>query len=174
MADDFKTRLKQTYQNNKQWKRIFDFVHPPGEDGENHFPIPKGLRFHYRNGFIYYTSEFDGRKRFCIPKALRKKIFELAHDRQSHGGFHKIYDRIVVSMYMRKFNCHLRQYIAHCSDCQLNQTKRYSPYGSLKPIKTPVIFFHTIKINFIFGLFLNASGFNCAMSITCNLTKKFH
>ena len=148
-------------------------MHPLRKNGKNHSPIPKGLRFQYRNGFIYYTNEFDGRKRLCIPKTLREKIFELAHDRQSHGGFHKIYDRIVVSIYMRKFNRHLQQYIAHCPDCQLNQTKKHSPYGNLKPIKTPVIPFHTININFILGLFLNVSGFNCAMSITCKFNNFF-
>ena len=49
MADDFKTRFKQVYQNNKQWKRIFYFVHL--QNGENNSPIPEKLRFQYRDGF---------------------------------------------------------------------------------------------------------------------------
>ena len=172
MADDFKTRLKQVYQNNKQWKRIFDFVRPPGENGEDHLPTPEGLRFQYRDGLIYYTNEFDGRKRLCIPKALRKKKFEFAHDRQNHGGFHKTYDKITAFIYIRKLSRHFQQYIAYCLDCQLNQIKRHSPYGALKPLETPIIPFHTMNINFIFHLPLSAAGFNCAMSITCKFSKK--
>ena len=75
MADDFKTRFKQIYQDNKQWKRIFGLVHPRNE--KNNPPIPEGLRFQYRDGFIYYTNEHDGRKRLCIPKTLKKKSSSL-------------------------------------------------------------------------------------------------
>ena len=70
MANDSKTRFKQVYKDNKQWKRIFEFVNP--QNGENNPPVPERLRFQYRNGFIYYTNEHDDRKRFCIQKALKK------------------------------------------------------------------------------------------------------
>ena len=116
MADELKTRLKQVYQNNKQWKRIFDLVHP--QNGENNPPIPERLRFQYPNGFIYYTNEYDGRKRFCIPKTSKKKI-EFAYDKQNHGNFHKIYDKITVFIYVRKFSRYFQQYIAYCPECQL-------------------------------------------------------
>ena len=148
-------------------------MHPPKKT-EN--PI---FRFQRDHVFSTETVSFITRTRstaenvFIFQKTLRIFFFELAHDRQSHEVFHKIYDKIVTSMYMRKFNRHLQQYIAHCPDCQLNQTKKHSTYKNLRPIKTPTIFFHIINIDFIFGLFLNASGLNYAISITCKFNNFF-
>ena len=50
MANGLKTRFKQIYQYNKQWKRILEFVNP--QNGENIPPVPERLRFQYRDGFI--------------------------------------------------------------------------------------------------------------------------
>ena len=76
-------------------------------------------------------------------------------------------------MYIRKFSRHFQQYITYCPDCQLNQIKKHSLYGTLKFIETPVIPFHTVNINFVFGLPKNATGFNCSMTVTCKFNNFF-
>ena len=79
-----------------------------------------GLRFKLREGLIYYTNFDDGRKRLCIFNSLEKEIFELAHDRQHYEGYHRTYDRISNSMYLKHLFKHLRIYIEHCPECELN------------------------------------------------------
>ena len=119
---------------------------------------------------LYYTNFDEGRQRLCIPNVLEKEVFELAHDKQHHGGYHRTYDRIAGSVYLRHLAKHLRSYIEHCPDCQLNQTKRHKPYGSLLPIDRPAIPFHTIAMDFIVALPL-ANGFDNLLTITDKFTK---
>lgn len=131
-----------------------------------------GLRFKLRDGLIYYTNFDDGRERLCIPNALEKEIFELAHDRQHHGGFHRTYDRIVGSIYMRHLAKHLRTYIDHCPECELSQTKRHKPYGSMVPIDRPGIPFHTITMDFVVALPVTADGCDCLLTVTDKFSKR--
>ena len=106
MANDFKTCFKRIYRENKQWKRILNFVNPQNEIiiTDEKPPTLKNLRFRYKNGFVYYINEFNGKKRLYIPKTLKK----IVHEEQNYGGFNKIYDKITISIYMRKFNRHFQ------------------------------------------------------------------
>ena len=131
-----------------------------------------GLRFKLRNGLIYYTNHQDGKERLCVPNALEKEIFELGHDRQHHGGFHRTYDRIAGSIYLRNLVKHLRSYIEHCPECELNQTRRHKPYGSLIPIDRPGIPFHTIAMDFIVSLPVTATGLDSLLTITDKFSKR--
>lgn len=172
MSDAFKQRLVQAYQDDELWKKILDMLRqdtPSDDEGRK-----LGLRFKQRDGLIYYTNFDDGRERLCIPNSLEKQIFELAHDRQHHGGFHRTYDRITGSLYLRHLSKRLRSYIEHCPDCQLNQTKRHKPYGNMMPIDRPgsSIPFHTISMDFIPTLPLTAEGFDNLLTITCKFSKR--
>lgn len=131
-----------------------------------------GLRFKLRDELIYYTNFDDGRERLCIPNSLEKEIFELAHDRQHHGGFHRTYDRIVSSMYIRHLAKNLRAYIEHCPECELNQTKRHKPYGSMVPIDRPGSPFHTITMDFVVALPMTAEGCDCLLTVTDKFSKR--
>ena len=104
------------------------------------------LRFKYRNDLIYFTAEND-RERFCISISLKQKIFQLVHDQTHHDEFHKTYDRIVFFVYIYQLSKRFRTYIAHCSNCQLNQIKRYFIYDELTSIMTSSISFYTINMN---------------------------
>ena len=130
-----------------------------------------GLQFKYRNSLIYFTAKND-KKRLCIPTSLKKKVFQLTHDQIYHGDFHKIYDKITLLIYIHQLAKRLRIYIAHCSNCQLNQTKRHSTYNKLTSIITPTILFHTVAINWILALSVTKNGFNVLLTITCKFTKK--
>ena len=96
---------------------------------------PEGLNFSLRNGLIYFADKLEGKERLCIPKKMHQEVFELAHDQHYHSGFHRTYERIVRSLYLRKLSRRLLRYITHCPQCQVNQTKRHAPYGSLRPLR---------------------------------------
>lgn len=96
MSNDFKIWLKETYQRNKRWTRVLNVI----SKIEN--LTFERLRFVLRNDLIYYVDDLNDRERLCILKALRKKIFHLAHDEQSHSEFHRIYDQLIVFVYIRK------------------------------------------------------------------------
>ena len=185
MSDDFKQRLKAAYAEDEQWKKVLDVIKPRQSAAEpattepatseaviNDEESPRGIRFKLRDGLIYYASG-EGKERLCVPAAMEQEVFRIAHDLSSHGGFHRTYDRIVNSVYIRQLTKRLRTYIEHCSECQLNQTKRHSPYGSLQPIATPAIPFHTLAIDFILALPpMGPDAMDCAMSVTDKFTKR--
>ena len=186
MSDSFKQRLKAAYAADKHWKKVLDVITPPANrrpdpeplEGENtegtvrDDPQPRGIRFKLRDELIYYTSG-EGRERLCIPASMEQDVFRIAHDLSSHGGFHRTYDRLVNSVYVRQLTKRLRTYIEHCPECQLNQTKRHSPYGSLQPIVTPSIPFHTLAMDFILALPpMGPDELDCALTVTCKFTKK--
>ena len=131
-----------------------------------------GLRFRLRNDLIYYTNFDDGRERLYVPEALEHNIFKLAHNEQHHGGFHRTYDRIAASIYIRYLAKHLRVYIEHCPAYQLNQTKRHKPYRRLLPINKPNIPFHTITIDFILALPVTKDGCDSLLTVTCKASKR--
>ena len=142
-------------------------VTAPSEDDSTR----PGLRFRLRQGLIYFTAG-DGRERLCVPASMEQEVFQLAHDQTHHGGFHRTYDRITSSVYIRQLTKRLKAYIAHCPECQLNQTKRHLTYGELTPVVTPAIPFHTIAMDWIVALPVTRAGFNTLLTITCKFTKR--
>jgi hypothetical protein len=132
--------------------------------------LPPGFRFRAKDGLVYLTGD-EGRERLCIPEALQHDVFKIAHDNNFHGGYHRTYDRIAPSLFIRNLSKHLRAYIMHCPSCQLNQTRRHPAYGELHPIATPTIPFHTVGIDFIVAL-PECHGYDSLMTITCKATKR--
>ena len=102
---------------------------------------------------------------------MQREVFELAHDKNFHSGFHTTYARIAPSVYIRGLTKHLQTYLKHCSSCQLNQTHRHPTYGELNPIATPAIPFHTIAMDFIVTLSFY-EGRNMLLIVTCKFIKK--
>ena len=106
------------------------------------------IQFKHRNDLIYYRIE-NGRERLCVSNFMKQKIFIMIHDFIHHDDYHRIYDKIVSSVYIRHLFKHLCIYIAHCSNCQLNQIKKHFIYDKLISMITSTISFHIITINFI-------------------------
>ena len=133
-----------------------------------------GTRFSFNNGLIYF-HDTDGTQRICIPKSVYKEVFYLAYDEHAHSGFHRTYERIAGLLYLRRLSDSLKQYIRHCPECQVNQTKRHPPYGALTPMPYSTTPFHTIAIDFVLALKPTAhiaGGFDCLLTITCKSTKR--
>ena len=170
MSDDFKQRLKQGYLEDLHWRNLLEMLakaSPDQEDpGEKRVP---GISFVLKDELIYHVKD---RWRLCIPPAMEREVFEQAHDLSNHGGYHRCHDRLSHNLFIRHLTRNLRDYIAHCPACQLNQTKRHKPYGSLVPIATPAIPFHTIAMDFIMGLPITAAGNDALLTITCKATKR--
>ena len=51
--------------------------------------------------------------------------------------------------WIRHLEKRLRNYIAHCRECQENRTEPHGPYGSLQPIVAEPVPFHTITKDFV-------------------------
>lgn len=108
----------------------------------------------------------------CLPTPVLKDIFAITYDENGHLGFAKVYERIINSFYICNLTEKLKDYLKHCLQCQINQTRRHKPYGSLQPILSPPIPFHTLTIDFILALPQSILGLDCLMSVTCKFSKR--
>ena len=201
MTDEFKNRFKRTYQNDFQWNKIlfmikfvdeFDIIDTKMTSNffsnqseniiddtsiiniiviEKNFNIRSELRFKYRQKFVYYMFD-DERERLCVSTFMKQKMFQLTHDQIHHDDFHKIYDRIASFVYIRQLSQRLRNYIAHCSKCQLNQIKRHSIYDELTFIVSSIISFHIIIMNWIIKLFVTKNEYNILFFVICKFIKR--
>ena len=125
-----------------------------------------------RNRLIYHIDKATGVRRLCIPQSVVKEVLDIAHTAEGHLGFARCFERVAHSWYIRGLTRHLRDYLKHCPECLVYQTRRHSPYGSMQPIYSPPIPFHTLTIDFILALPLTSEGFDSVMSVTCKFSKR--
>ena len=170
MSDDFKKRLIEAYGSDASWKKILGMLTTVNNGFQS---PPPGIRFRERNGLLYYIAP-SGRyeERLCIPESMEATVFKQAHDDHQHAGFHRSYERLYRSVFIRHLNKHLREYIRHCPLCQLNQTKRHLPYGSLVPLDYPAILFHAVAMDFIVKLLTTPFGFDSLLTVTDKFFKR--
>ena len=71
------------------------------------------VSFVLNNELIYYIDPINTRRRLYIPKTLEKDIFFIAYNEYIHAGFHRAYDIIIASVYIRNLSRRLRIYITH-------------------------------------------------------------
>ena len=145
----------------------------PGTEASEYSPqhdlVIPGL--HTRPGLLFHIDRMTGLQRLCIPATLVKEILGLAHG-SGHPGFQRCYAIVTSSWYIHGLVRHLRDYIRHCPECLILQTRRHAPYGSLNPISSPPVPFHTITIDFILALPLSEKDLDAAMSATDKFTKR--
>ena len=91
-------------------------------------------------------------KQLVIPKALREKVMELAHDSKlsGHQGIKRTQDRIKACLYWPGRDADVRRYCKSCEICQRTVHKRRggppTPLGKMHLIDTP---FKRISIDLI-------------------------
>lgn len=122
------------------------------------------------DGVLYFADNVRG-LRLCIPSAIEAEVFKLAHHEIGHPGYARTHERLTDGLYIYNMATKLHEFIRHCPFCQLKQTPRYKPYGSLQLILSPSHPFHTITIDFILALPMTEEGFNCVISVTCKFSK---
>lgn len=120
---------------------------------------------------IFHVDKISGSQRLCVPSNLVKEIFMIAHgNNNGHPGFQRCYEIVSTSWYIHGLTRLLRNFIRHCPECLILQTRRHSPYGSLQPISSPPVPFHTLTVDFILALPVS-NGLDSIMSGTCKFTK---
>ena len=142
------------------------------DEQKNFIIVRKKFNLILINDLLYYIDDVNLRKRLCILKFIKKKIFDFAHDENNYQKFQRIYDRVTTNYYMRHFIRKLKKYIFYCLDCQLNQTKKHKSYESFRLVQTIFEIFHTLTINFVFVLSKQKHEFDYMMFITCKFSKK--
>ena len=143
---------------------------PAGQAGR--VPSPAEQAESSDGRLIYHVDKTTGVKRLCIPQAVVKDILDIAHSASGHLGFARCYERVSSSWYIRGLTRCLRDYLKHCPECLVYQTRRHAPYGSMQPIYSPPIPFHTLTIDFILALPLTPEGLDSAMSVTSKFSKR--
>ena len=201
MSNNFKIQLKETYLKNKRWIKIlklikskdivvvkidivdsnittiFSFVVAKSfieKSIEKFFFNFENFRFRYRNELIYYVNELDDdREKLCIFKQFVDEIFAFAHDRFEHVDFHKTYDRIMISFFIKKFIRKFQIYVVHCLQCQIHRIVRHFSYDSFRFIQSFSIFFHTMTMNFILALSMTiVDEYDVMLTIICKFIKR--
>ena len=69
----------------------------------------------------------------------------MAHDEHHHAGFHRAYNSIVSSLYIRNLSQRLKQYITHCPKCLHYQTVRHADSGATDSTQLPRISYWDIR-----------------------------
>ena len=113
MSDAFKSRLLAGYTSDKRWDRVLKTLQANDQlEKENRAALP----FELGDGLIYHVNS-DGVRRLCIPEhdSLIHDILQLGHDEIGHPGFHRTYERISQSLYIRKLYTTLREFIRQAS-----------------------------------------------------------
>ena len=172
MTNELKKRLKTIYNENSHWNKILAMIKEAFKiNDEKSTQNKSSLHFVYRHDLIYYIFD-DEKKRLCVPKSLKQKMFKLTHDQTHHEDFHKTYDRVASSIYIHQLIKRLRIYIAHCFECQFNQIKQHSTYNKLIFIVTSFISFYIIIMNWIIALPPTVENYNNLLTITCKFIKR--
>ena len=170
MNEAFRKRIIDDYKSDLNWKRITKILNVDDENVAKLFFCKKNNLIFRQNDFIIDDHVYESR-RFCISHFVIQNIFHQTHD-DDHVDYVKCYEQISTSYYIRDFSRYFRDYLKHCSKCQMFQIKRYVSYESLQLILSSSILFHTITMNFILIFSIFVVDLNIAMTVCCKFTKR--
>ena len=123
------------------------------------------------NRLIYHINRIIDERRLCISSSCVKKIFDIAHER-SHSDFNSCFEIISRFWYIRELTRQLRDYIRHCSECLIMQTRRHKSWENLQSIDSSLVSFHIIILNFILALSETSQDLDCVMFVTNKFSKR--
>ncbi len=168
MSPEFRKRLLDGYQE-PRWARVRNLIQQNESLEENAAKMP----YKIVDDLLYFDDDERG-LRLCVPSAMEAEVFKLAHDEMGHPGYARTHERLTEGLYIFNMATKLHEFIRHCPHCQLNQTPRHKPYGSLQPILTPARPFHTLTIDFILALPKSLplpDECDCALGVTDKFSK---
>ena len=169
MNIDFKKCMINEYKKNFVYVKIFDMLR--SENNSN-------LSFIIDENMLYKRKISDESisfvlRRMCVSQFIIKKILAIVHDEfNEHTDFDHTYDRLICSWYIRSLFKEFRNYLKHCSKCQINKIRRHKSYENLQWIFFSSILFHTLIIDFVLILSCFHKNMNSIMSITDKFSKK--
>ena len=110
MSDDFKKKLIDVYAKFIKWKQIMNIVRKAF--------LFSNIQFSIDDDLTYYI-DFVNRKKLCLFKKFKRKIFKQIHNRNYHAEFIKTYEVISINFYFHKLSNRLQRYIIHYRKCNL-------------------------------------------------------
>ncbi|KAJ5966220.1 hypothetical protein N7481_012934 [Penicillium waksmanii] len=167
ISDDFQTRLKAAYPDDPRWSMVIAEIQRIEETPADGTKLPYVIR----DSLLYSVQQEDNDQWLYIPDVVATKVFEMVHDEQGHQGLDRCWTRI-HGLVVYKGHSKLKRHIATCGQCRKNNIQRHLPYGTLNPILSPPIPFHTVTIDFVVGLPLTTTGFDAMTTITYKFTKR--
>lgn len=166
LSDETRDRILQGYQSDNRWSALIETLQ--SVEGQQDEQVEK-LPYHLDDGLAIFTNA-EGEESLCLPRSMTQEILNLVHDEQMHQGFDRAWQKLRGITFYKGAKL-LKQYIEHCPVCLEHRIRRHRPYGSLQPILTPPIPFHTITIDLIAAMPLSAEGYDAAMTMTDKFTK---
>ena len=171
----FKQRILNDYKTNLNWQKIVNTLNQNVElSNENvvslsFYKEKNDLIFRFED--ITIDDHVYESCRLCISHFVVSNILRLTHD-DDHVDYVRCFEKISFFYYIRDLSRYLRDYLKHCSQCQIYQTRRHASYDSLQSILISSISFHIIIIDFILVLSLSRQEFDTIMSISCKFFKR--
>jgi hypothetical protein len=165
MSTNFRSKIQKKYQNENRWKKLTKMLKSLNERREKNTHEEFDVDFLLKNELLFHKNK----RRFCISLNCEIDVFKLAHDQNNHAEHNKTYTRLIDTVYISRLSRKLRQYIKHCSACELNQTKRHATYDELILIAFSKISFRTLTMNFIMTL---SEKQNTALFVICKTFKR--
>ncbi|KAF3803874.1 Transposon Tf2-11 polyprotein [Colletotrichum gloeosporioides] len=143
ISPEMRKRIRRGYKDVPKWKGYIDMLKTADPD----FHLP----FNLDQGLLYFV-ETSGKQKLCVPNEVAQDLIAAAHDENQHYGdkrvWYELQDKFVINNMMTK----IKKYRKTCPVCGPLGKDRGKPIGSLQPIITPPIPFHTITMDFITGL----------------------
>lgn len=150
ISDDFKRRIVDGYQADHRWRSVISTLQEAQDQAD---PIQPKLPYHLGPDGLLFFVNAEGDEKLCMPQAMTGENFHLIHDRQAHQGFNAAWHKLQSSgLVFYKGVKLLKKYIKLCPECRMNAAPRHRPYGSLQPVLSPPIPFHTITLDIVTGL----------------------
>jgi hypothetical protein len=168
MINEFQNSFKKTYIQNTQWAKLLIKL----RDRRN-LDDAKDIDFSLRDDLIYYTF-IEKSFRLCILWFIKRNIYRMTHDDHHHCDFHRVYARVIESLYIRHLIKRLRRYIRHCRQCIKDQIIRHFSYDELNLIQTLTLLFHTIIIDFVIALSSAFNDMNSLLFTTDKFSKRIN
>ncbi|KAJ5110022.1 hypothetical protein N7532_002667 [Penicillium argentinense] len=164
ISDEFRDRVRALYDADRRWSSVIKTITTPSDD-----PVQPVLPYEYEDGLLYQVDA-EGTRSLCLPKSLAAEIFRLVHDEQAHQGLDRSWSKLRGLVFPRGLKL-LHEYIKHCPQCMDNRTARHRPYGSLQPVLSPPVPFHTVTLDIVLGLPMSSDGFDAMMTVTDKFSK---
>ena len=170
MTLEFKERLLHEYILNSKWIKIIKVIDSNEKNNISISFIKINDDLIYRKEISDNTSSFV-LNRMCIFAFLVNEILHMIHN-EDHFEFDRTYERVICSWYIRDLIDRFKQFLKHCSKCNINRTKRHKSFDNLQSILFSSISFHTLIIDFVLTLSKSRIDLNVLMSITCKFNKR--
>ena len=127
MTSKLKKRLLHKYILNSKWIKIMKIIDSNEKNNISISFIKINDDLIYRKEISDNASSFIFNK-MCISAFLVNEILHMIHN-ENHLEFDRTYEKMICSWYIRDLIDRSKQFLKHCSKCNVNRTKCQSDSG---------------------------------------------